>query len=128
MYDDVEVVEEMKKKAHAFAQKSLLVKETFARWLKRAMDRATWHEACRQGDEYRQKVADENRHSSVLRLSSSRPEPPSEKKRRVSNGVEVSPLRKRVRKKLTEYRPPRTDEELAKRFKEVHFLAFSAWV
>ncbi len=128
MYDDVEDVEEMKKKALVFAQKSLLVKETFARWLKRAMDRATWHEACRQGDEYRQKVASQSRHSSRFRSLSSRPETPSEGKRWLSNRVGVSPLRKKVRKKLTEYRLPRTDEELAKRFKEVHFLAFAASV
>lgn len=119
MYDDVEVIEDMKKNALAFLQKSLLVKNTFARWLKRTMDRAAWQEACRHGDEYRQKINSQSRHSSVHKTP--RPVTPPEKKRQISmNGVDLSPLKKRIRKRISaDYRPPRTDEDLVKRFTEV---------
>lgn len=114
------MIEEMKKKALAFSRKSLLVKKIFARWLKRTMDRAAWHEACRHGDEYRQKINIQSRHSSVLSLPSTSATP-QEKKRQVStSGVGLSPPKKRTRKRISaDYRPPRTDEDLAKRFKEV---------
>lgn len=120
LYDKLEVNEEMKKKSLAFLQKSLLVKDSFARWLKRAMDRAAWHEACRRGDEYRRKINNESRHSSILR-STPTPDAPPERKHHVSmNGIDMSPAKKRTRKRIsTGYQPPRTDEDLAKRFKEV---------
>ena len=123
IYHDIEEAEEMKKKAVLFSQRSLLVKEIFGRWLKRAMDRAAWHEACRHGDEYRQRITNQNhsRQSSLAR-SFSRPETPLDKQRKLlTNGFNPSPPRKRARKRVsTDYRLPRTDAELAERFKEVH--------
>ena len=105
----------MEKKAFAFSRKGLLVRNSFARWLKRAINRATWHEACRHGDEYRQRINSQSRDSSVFR-SPSRSVSPLEK--RQINGV-VS-HKKRTRKRISaDYRPPRTDEGLATRFKEV---------
>ncbi|CAA7264544.1 unnamed protein product [Cyclocybe aegerita] len=132
MYDDLEEVEEMKKKALVFAQGSLVVKECFGRWLKRAVDRAAWHEACRASDDYRHKLQKSQsqastRHSTPLRTS--RNGGMLEKRRRIStNGavsadgeVDMSPHRKRARKRIiAEYQSPRRDEELAKRFKENH--------
>ncbi|KAJ3510677.1 hypothetical protein NLJ89_g4539 [Agrocybe chaxingu] len=132
MYDDLEEVEEMKKKALAFSQKSLVVKECFGRWLKCAVDRAAWHEACRASDDYRQKLQKSQsqastRHSTPLRTS--RNGATLEKRRRIStNGaalvdgdLDMSPHKKRARKRaIAEYQSPRTDEELAKRFKENH--------
>ena len=107
----------MEKKALSFSRKGLLVRNSFARWLKRAIDRATWHEACRHGDEYRQRINSQSRDSSVFR-SSSRSVSPLEKKQ--INGVVLSPHKKRTRKRISaDYRRPRTDEDLAKRFKEV---------
>ena len=114
-YDENQV-EDMKNKALMFAQRSLLVKDCFKRWLKVATDRAEWLEACRQGDAYREKVH-----------SRSRPASPPNGKRRISDiGLGSSEVnnppvqRKRARRRISgQYRPPRTDEELAKRFKEV---------
>lgn len=126
MYDNLEEVEEMKKKASGFARKSLFVRDCFSRWVKKATERAAWHEAVRSGDEYRKKIQKEglSRSSSALRTISTRPSTPlplSEKKRRISlNGLEVSPSKKRAKKRISgEYRAPRTDDELAQRFKNV---------
>ncbi|PPQ97115.1 hypothetical protein CVT26_000597 [Gymnopilus dilepis] len=116
---DIEEVEEMKKRALAFAQKGLLVKQSFKKWLDRTIERAAYHEACRHGDEYREKLQSSGRGPRPSRTAS-----PSDKKRRLSaNGVATgaSPQKKRVRKRISAaYQPPRTDEELARRLKENH--------
>ncbi|KAF8962842.1 SAC3/GANP/Nin1/mts3/eIF-3 p25 family-domain-containing protein [Flammula alnicola] len=125
---DIEEVEEMKKKALAFAQKSLLVKETFERWIQRATDRAAYLEARRHGDEYREKLQNSvNGRQNQILLRTSKNRLTLDKKRRISiNGAILgehgpSPLKKRARKRMSgEYRPPRTDEDLARRFKENH--------
>ena len=117
----LEEVEEMKKKAQAFAQKSLLVKESFDHWVQRTTDRAAYVEATRHGDEYRQKLQQQSGRRLVL-------QPPingvnGDKKRRISASAPVrpSPQKKRARMRISaEYRPSRTDEELARRLKEVH--------
>ena len=120
MYD-IEEIEEMKKKAQAFAQKSLLVKESFDRWVQRTTDRAAYVEASRHGDEYRQKLQQQNSRRLVLQAPINGVN--GDKKRRISsNGpVRLSPQKKRARMRLSaEYQPLRTDEELARRLKEVH--------
>ena len=120
MYD-IEEIEEMKKKAQAFAQKSLLVKESFDRWVQRTTDRAAYVEASRHGDEYRQKLQQQNSRRQVLQAPINGVN--GDKKRRISsNGpVRLSPQKKRARMRLSaEYQPLRTDEELARRLKEVH--------
>lgn len=126
MYD-IEEVEEMKKKALEFAQKSTVVRESFRRWLKLTMDRAAYLEARKRGDEYRQKLQHSNHARQQSILQSSKNVDSLDKKRRISTngralalGDSPSPLKKRARKRMSgEYRPPRTDEDLAKRFKEV---------
>ncbi|KIM44074.1 hypothetical protein M413DRAFT_9323 [Hebeloma cylindrosporum] len=118
MYN-IEEVEEMKKKAQAFAQKSLLVKESFDRWVQRTTDRAAYAEASRHGDEYRQKLQQQNGRRPAL-------QPPingvnGDKKRRISSSAPIrpSPQKKRARTRVSaEYQPSRTDEELARRLKE----------
>lgn len=130
IYHDIEEVEEMKKKAVMFSQRSLLVKEIFGRWLQRAIDRAAWHEACRHGDEYRQRINQNHSRQSSLARSLSRPETPPDKQRKLlTNGFSPSPPKKRARKRVsTEYRLPRTDAELAERFKEVHISSVAVWI
>jgi hypothetical protein len=119
MYD-IEDIEEVNNKAQLFAQKSLLVKESFRHWIQRATDRVAYIEARRHGDEYRQKLQQSGRRPVI-------PAPINgvngDKKRRISSNslVGPSPQKKRARKRISaEYRPPRTDEELARRLKEVH--------
>lgn len=131
---DIEEVEEMKKAALQFAQKSTIVRESFRRWLKKAMDRAAYLEARKHGDEYRQKLHHSNHARQQLALRASKNVDVLDKKRRIStNGRALaatsdgpSPMKKRARKRVSsEYRPPRTDEDLAKRFKEVQTVFFS---
>ncbi|KAF8814570.1 hypothetical protein BYT27DRAFT_7249958 [Phlegmacium glaucopus] len=118
-YDENQV-EEMKNKALAFAQRSLLVKNCFKRWLKVAVDKAAWLEACQHGDAYREKLHNRSLPAPQLSLTNG--------KRRMSDtgiasGEVNSPpaQRKRARRRISsQYHPPRTDEELAKRFKENH--------
>ncbi|KAH9475152.1 SAC3 family protein 1 [Psilocybe cubensis] len=127
---DIGEVEEMKKKALQFAQKSLIMRECFRRWLKKAMDRAAYLEALKHGDEYRQKIHRSNHARQQLALRTSKNMDVVDKKRRIStNGGRAiasmsdgpSPMKKRARKRVSsEYRPPRTDEDLANRFKENH--------
>ena len=105
---------EVEKKVTRFLQRSYLVKSTFRQWHQLVLKRVAWHEACQQSETYSQKVK-RQRHS--LGASSSN-------KRRISLGpatpVDAS-QRKRARRRISStYHPPRTDEELAQRFKEVH--------
>jgi len=118
----------MKNKALAFAQRSLLVKGCFKRWLKVAIDRAEWLEACQHGDAYREKLHSRSWPTAQL--------PPNNGKRRISatgiaSGEVNNPLtqRKRVRRRISsQYHPPRTDEELAKRFKEVQTVLVACFL
>jgi hypothetical protein len=48
--------------------------------------------------------------------------PAAEKKRRIASSQVLEISHKRVRHVSREYKPPRTDEELAQRFKEVWLL------
>lgn len=108
--------EEMRARALAFAQKGHLVKYYFEIWKQRAITHAAWLEACRQSDSYRRKVRGQRQARAEM----------TEKKRRISIAStiasDMSP-KKRVRRRIsTEYQPPRTDEELAQRLKEVQIL------
>ena len=83
----------------------------FRHWVGQAIQRAEWVEACRQSDIYKQKV----------QLQRSATAAPSEKKRQMElSPTPESPIRKRARKRVSSvYQPPRTDEQLAQRLKEV---------
>ncbi|KII90394.1 hypothetical protein PLICRDRAFT_136628 [Plicaturopsis crispa FD-325 SS-3] len=98
-----------------FVKKSSTIRNAFSRWLQRTMDRAAWADACRRSDAYSQKIQRERASASAT--------PSIDKKRRRVSGIlpETPTLRKRVRKRMSsEYQPPRTDEELARRFQENH--------
>ncbi|KAF9466728.1 SAC3/GANP/Nin1/mts3/eIF-3 p25 family-domain-containing protein [Collybia nuda] len=115
--DDDATPEELIAQSLRFAQKSLVVKHTLARWQKRATDHAAWIEACRQSDAYHQKIQKQ-------RISTS---PQSEKKRRPSMDSELhkSVQRKRTRKRISStYQPRQSDEELARRFKEAYLAHY----
>ncbi|KAG6836633.1 hypothetical protein H0H93_005660 [Arthromyces matolae] len=105
--------EELESRSLAFTRKSLLVKVCLHRWHERLLDRIIWIEACRHSDVYKHKIKRQHHLSASM-----------DKKRRISAGpginVETS-ARKRTRRRVSsEYRPPRTDEGLAQRFKENH--------
>ncbi|KAF5375889.1 hypothetical protein D9615_008201 [Tricholomella constricta] len=105
--------EALENKAIIFAQRSTLVRSCFHCWHQRIVERAAWIEACQQSDTYRQKI--KNQRQSPAHL---------DKKRRISAGpgtVVQSPPKKRARRRVSsDFHPPRTDEELAQRFKENH--------
>ncbi|KAG6919686.1 hypothetical protein DXG01_002629 [Tephrocybe rancida] len=105
--------EELENKSNNFARKSAVVRSCLRRWHQRIVERLAWIEACRQSDAYKQKLK-RQRQSPVQ----------SDRKRRISAGpgtVIDSPVKKRLRRRVSsEYHPPRTDEELAQRFKENH--------
>lgn len=106
--------------AVAFLRKGTIVKKYFKRWVDRTTDRAAYAEALRRSDAYKAKV---QRHRLSNSLSAIHDSPPSEaKKRRMSMTGSPEPgYAKRARKHRvsTEYRQPVSDEELARRLKEV---------
>ena len=107
--------EAMRAQALGFAQKGFLVKQYFEIWKQRAIKHAAWLEACRQSDSYRRKVRAQRQARAEM----------AEKKRKSMRSTIVSDTspKKRIRKRIsTEYQPPRTDEELAQRLKEVQIL------
>lgn len=109
--------------AHNFLRSSSVVKKHFKLWLKRTIDRAAWDEACRKSEMYSGKVQ-RHRHSSSVDSSISERQTVSEvRKRRLSAGMSTSSASARVKRSKhrmsTEYKPPLTDEELARRLKEV---------
>ncbi|KAF5319652.1 hypothetical protein D9619_008595 [Psilocybe cf. subviscida] len=136
-YTDAEE-EEMEQTAVRFEQRSVLVKEYFKRWVDRTTERLMYLEARRHGDEYRDRLKQSGNGSlrkSVNGRASVKDNALAalDKKRRMSrNGAEndvemrgASPLKKRPRK--SEYVPPRTDEELARRLKENHEEQEKRW-
>ncbi|KAG0696325.1 SAC3/GANP/Nin1/mts3/eIF-3 p25 family-domain-containing protein [Suillus ampliporus] len=104
--------ETLESKAFAFARRSLLTKEAFHVWRERTAARTKWKAACQRSDAYSQRVQAE-------RLSKSTSSLPHENKRKVVTPERPSPVRKRLRNRLSgEYRPPPSDEELVKRFEK----------
>ncbi|KAG2155297.1 SAC3/GANP/Nin1/mts3/eIF-3 p25 family-domain-containing protein [Suillus bovinus] len=104
--------EALESKAFAFARRSLVIKEAFHEWRERAANRTKWKEACLRSEAYSQRVHTE-------RLSKSTSSLPQENKRKVVTPERPSPVRKRLRNRLSnEYRPPPSDEELLKRFEK----------
>ncbi|KAF7349173.1 Nuclear export factor [Mycena sanguinolenta] len=134
---EVEPTEEsLEAMALAFERRGYVVRRCLALWQKRTTDRAEWAEACRQSEKYSEKVRkarEKEREKGALK----RPSPngkraengngSSKRIKLLTNGEEgdvdmmdvsvPSPAKRRssVRRK---YEPPRTDEDLAKRFEE----------
>ncbi|KAH7925714.1 hypothetical protein BV22DRAFT_1010643 [Leucogyrophana mollusca] len=107
--------DELQRKALAFSRKGVLVKDIFDRWRERTAARIKWIEACRRSDSYSQKVQTQRR------LPSNTGNITPERKRKTGPVDTRTPVRKRLKNRLsTEYKPPRNDEELAKRFEQNH--------
>ncbi|KAG1782198.1 SAC3/GANP/Nin1/mts3/eIF-3 p25 family-domain-containing protein [Suillus placidus] len=104
--------ETLESKAFAFVRRNLVIKEAFREWRERTANRTKWKEACLRSEAYSQRVHTE-------RLSKSTSSLPQENKRKVVTPERSSPVRKRLRNRLSsEYRPPPSDEELVKRFEK----------
>ncbi|KIK95746.1 hypothetical protein PAXRUDRAFT_826697 [Paxillus rubicundulus Ve08.2h10] len=101
----------MKATADGFARGGWVVREYFSRWQQRLVERARWIEACRRSTAYKEKVQAERLSRSVSS--------PSEKKRKTAPRETPTPIKKRLRSRLSsDYKPPQNDEELAKRFEK----------
>ena len=133
---DVDNTRAQKEKALAFARRSMVVRDAFERWVQRATDRAAYLEARRHDEEYRAKLQRARGDGQIAALDMARAtnRMSVDKKRRVSTNGTVedehhrgqAPMKKRAARKRVsgDYRAPRTDEELAKRFKEVQHVPF----
>jgi len=110
--------EALQAKADTFARASLPVQDCFKRWKRRHEERVEYLEAIRKSDAYREEVHSRRPASSMKRYASTSSE--VSMRSRSSSPQKVQP-RKRPRRSqpATEFK---TDEELAKRFLEVHNL------
>ncbi|KAI8969536.1 SAC3/GANP/Nin1/mts3/eIF-3 p25 family-domain-containing protein [Trametes punicea] len=108
-------------KALTFLRKSLVVRDAWARWLKRRETSKAWEEACKRSESYQAEVH-------RARLSSSlnghrAPQDQTQKKRRVSSvhpePVDTAQVRRVKRRKSAQFAAePLTDEALARRLHE----------
>ncbi|KAG5652360.1 hypothetical protein H0H81_005262 [Sphagnurus paluster] len=107
--------QELENKSDQFARSSELVKRHFKHWHQRIVERAAWVQACEQSDAYKQKIKHQRQSLSVSHV---------DRKRRLSGApgaTSDTSAKKRARRRISsDYHPPRTDEDLARRFKEVH--------
>ena len=101
-----------------------VIKHYYKQWEDKTLERARWMEACERGEAYKAKVRKSLRIPptfSTPAMQSLRQEGQEEepKKRRMSAGEVIRP--RRMRRSAAHYEHPLTDEELAKRLKEVRF-------
>ena len=105
-----------KEKAVRFKRRGVLVKNCFSRWKQRLMDQVEYLEAVRKGKEYSDKLTERELSASISVSSCSG----GDRKRRISGMSLDSAQRKRARKRLSvKYTPPRTDDDLVRRLREV---------
>ena len=107
----------LKKKAYDFYQASLS-KRYYGRWKTKFSTTAKWIKAYQRSDAYRQKIQKARQSHNAS----------PDRKRTISISVAASsesPYKKRAKRRISsDYQPPRDDEELAKRFKEVQIVLF----
>ena len=98
-----------------------VMKRYYTRWEDKTIERAQWMEACERGEAYKAKIRKSLRipptFSTPAMQSLRQEEEP--KKRRMSAGEVIRP--RRMRRSAAHYEHPLTDEELARRLKEVRF-------
>jgi len=107
----------LKTKAYDFYQTSLS-KRYYGRWKTKFSKKAQWIKAYQRSDAYRQKIQKARQSHNAS----------PDRKRTISISVAASsesPYKKRAKRRISsDYQPPRDDEELAKRFKEVQIVLF----
>lgn len=126
--------EELKVQARAFREK-IILKRWWNRWKKRLTDVMAWAQAVEHSDAYHAKLKSQKSLQSFKESRLSARAGGVEKRRRVASGVgegmaeggsvDGSPSKKRQRKKRISdvFQDRRTDEEIAKRFREVRYLS-----
>lgn len=98
-----------------------LMRHHYKRWEDKTIERGQWLEACERGEAYKAKVRKQYQRipptysTSAIQTLKEEEEP---KKRRMSAAEVIRP--RRMRRSAAHYESPLTDEELAKRLKEVH--------
>lgn len=140
--------EDREAQAVAFLHKGVLVRTAFAQWEEKTVERAKYVEALEREEEYRRRIRDtpsgsvngtpvsDARKRRISRVSVNGDSASSSPRSSVNgyslresvNGnslgdsVQRHTPKRRKRERDSIYRPPRTDEELAKRLKEVGVL------
>jgi len=108
-----------KEKAARFKSRGVLVKNCFSRWKQRFMEQMEYLEALRTDNERSNKLTNRELSASISVSSCSG----GDRKRRISGMSLDSAQRKRARKRLSaKYAPPRTDDDLVRRLREVRQL------
>ncbi|KAJ7207064.1 hypothetical protein GGX14DRAFT_456067 [Mycena pura] len=127
---DVAAPRDLEAMALAFEQRGLVVRRCLALWQKRTTDRAEWAEAVRRSEKYSEKVRREREKGTLKRPSPNGKHFDIDNKRlKLSRNGEDEPdmdlvsttpssAMKRSSLRRKRYETPRTDEDLAKRFKE----------
>jgi hypothetical protein len=101
-------LEELEVRASAFARTSALVRGTLKRWVAKASERVLYNDAVRRSDAY-------TGHKAKRR---------QETGSRAGAEPETKLLERRTRRRVSaKYTPPQTDAELARRLKEVGYIA-----
>ncbi|KAF8549502.1 hypothetical protein OG21DRAFT_1500373 [Imleria badia] len=99
-----------------FERRGWQVEQAFFKWRQRLSVQVKWIEACRRSARYKEKAQAERLSRSVGGLHS-----PYGRPHRKTSSETRTPLKKRLRERLSgEYRPPTNDEELARRFEKNH--------
>lgn len=98
-----------------------VMKHYYKRWEDKTIERGQWMEACERGEAYKAKVRKQTQripptYSTPAMQSLKQEEEP--KRRRMSAGEVIRP--RRMRHSAAHYEYPTTDEDIAKRLREVH--------
>ncbi|RXW14883.1 hypothetical protein EST38_g10970 [Candolleomyces aberdarensis] len=125
-----DVLQSMQEKALAFERHGVAVRECLRHWVKKAIDRAAWIEACKQSDAYSAKIRlqrtqQQNGAVAIVNGTSKAANTTNpDRKRRMEETATgalttVSLQNKRQRRRVpSTWQPPMRDEELARRLYE----------
>ena len=103
-----------------FLRKSLVVRKYFDIWVKRTTDRAEYAEALQRSDAYKEKVRQDRLSRNLGHVNNTHRTPEAKKRSMSVLAPQKLGYAKRSRKRIsTEYRAPISDEDLARRLKEV---------
>lgn len=108
-----------------FRRRGTVVRQCYKRWKNKLMEKASWLEACRRSDEYKDKIQRHRLTSSLGSIPGKVQDPPSRKRRlsATASSPSVVPRSRRPRKSApNSFGVPVVDDALVKRLKEVRHL------